>query len=73
MPIVTRIRRMEQADPESGLITLVIPKAVPHRWWHQLLHNQRGYMLKHALSARTLKELPGATRVIVEVPYHLPE
>lgn len=45
-------------------VTVVIPEVLPARWWHNVLHNQRAFILKAALLFRS--------RVILtDVPFHL--
>jgi len=31
------------------MVTVIIPEFVPAKWWHKLLHNQSGFLLKWAL------------------------
>lgn len=38
-----------QAERENNVVTVVLPEFVPARWWHSLLHNQSGFLLKVAL------------------------
>jgi hypothetical protein len=50
-------------DPDCW-ITVVIPEILPARWWQNILHNQRAFLLKGALLFKD--------RVILtNVPYHL--
>ncbi len=57
------IEQVLQKDQECW-VTVVIPEILPARWWQNILHNQRAFMLKGAL---LFKE-----RVILtDVPYHL--
>jgi len=39
-------------ERENYLITVVIPEFVPAKWWHKLLHNQSGLLLKFTLLFR---------------------
>ena len=39
-------------ESEGGMVTVVIPEFVPAKWWHKLLHNQSGILLKFALLFR---------------------
>lgn len=41
-----------QEERTDDIVTVVLPEAVPTRWWHHLLHNQTGFRLKLALLAR---------------------
>lgn len=57
------LEQVLQKDQECW-VTVVIPEILPARWWQNILHNQRAFMLKGAL---LFKE-----RVILtDVPYHL--
>ncbi len=38
-----------QDERENNVVTVVLPEFVPARWWHSLLHNQSGFLLKVAL------------------------
>lgn len=38
-----------QAERENHVVTVVLPEFVPARWWHRLLHNHSGILLKLAL------------------------
>ncbi|MHB0997635.1 MAG: APC family permease [Armatimonadota bacterium] len=39
-------------DSPGGMVTIVIPEFVTDKWWHKLLHNQSGLLLRVALFAR---------------------
>jgi hypothetical protein len=66
------IEAIAAQDKQHGaLTTLILPKAVPHKTWHFLLHNQKANLIRLALSAHDRKTHPGKTRVVIEVPYHL--
>ena len=41
-----------QDERDDDVVTVVLPEAVPTRWWHHLLHNQTGLRLKLALLSR---------------------
>jgi amino acid transporter len=45
---------LEEAKKErkNYMITVVIPEFVPAKWWHKLLHNQSGLLLKFVLLFR---------------------
>jgi hypothetical protein len=47
-PII-RYTRTLRAERRVQLVTVIIPEFVTTRWWHSLLHNQSGLMLKLAL------------------------
>ena len=65
------IKKEDQREPERGLCMLVLPEAVPSKWWHELLHNQRGVLLKASLYYN--RKHAGGTRIFVDVPYQLSE
>jgi hypothetical protein len=41
-----------QREYDNEMVTIVIPEFVPTRWWHNLLHNQVGLLLKLSLAFR---------------------
>lgn len=47
-PII-RYTRTLRAERKVGLVTVILPEFVTTRWWHRLLHNQSGLVLKVAL------------------------
>ena len=58
-------RYLDEVQTERNhVVTLVVPEFVPLKWWHKLLHNQSGLLLKLALLFR--KGL-----VVTNVRYHL--
>lgn len=40
------------AEESDTMITVIVPQAVPKRWWHGLLHNNAAIPLKIALASR---------------------
>jgi amino acid transporter len=57
------LEQVLQKDQECW-VTVVIPEILPARWWQNILHNQRAFMLKGALLFKD--------RVILtDVPFHL--
>jgi amino acid transporter len=68
-PLKKFIRRQDLREPERGLCMLVFPQAVPTRWWHDILHNQRSMLLKTSLLLN--RKHKGGTRIFVDVPYQL--
>ena len=36
-------------EREKSMITVVIPEFVPAKWWHKIMHNQSGLLLKFVL------------------------
>jgi len=61
-PIVSYIKTI-RVEKHADLVTVVLPEYVTTRWWHRLLHNQAGLMLKWALMF-----VPGV--VVTNVRYH---
>jgi len=47
-PII-RYARTIRAEKHLDTVTVIIPEVVTTRWWHRLLHNQSGLLLKFAL------------------------
>ena len=68
-PLLAFLDEVDQRDPERGVAVVVLPKFVPAKWWHLLLHNQTALLLKSAPIYRW--GLTGKGRVVVSVPYHL--
>lgn len=68
-PLKKFIREQDQRDPDRGLCMLVFPEAIPTKWWHYMLHNQRSMMLKASLILN--RKHKGGTRIFVDVPYQL--
>jgi hypothetical protein len=64
-PLIDYIRTV-RAERHVDLVTVVIPEFATTRWWHGLLHNQSGLMLKLALMSE-----PGV--VVTNVRYHVTE
>jgi len=50
-PVSEYIDKLEEQD-ENLNITVIIPEFVPHKWWHNLLHNQTGWAIKTAIHYR---------------------
>jgi amino acid transporter len=64
-PIIQYIKTV-RVEQHADLVTVVLPEYVTTRWWHRLLHNQAGLMLKWALMF-----VPGV--VVTNVRYHTNE
>src|SRR5205807_4215454 len=47
-PLMEYLDRVE-AEREDDIVTIVLPEAVPSRWWHHFLHNQNALALKSRL------------------------
>jgi hypothetical protein len=64
-PIIEYVAVLHAKHPDRDIV-IVIPSVVPRRWFHALLHNERGALLKALLRLR------GPERVIVvSIPVHL--
>ena len=68
-PLKKFIKQQDAREPERGLCMLVFPEAIPTRWWHDMLHNQRSLLLKASLLLN--RKHKGGTRIFVDVPYQL--
>lgn len=55
-----------KGEREDYRVTVVVPEFVPAKWWHKMLHNQSGLLLKVALLFR--KDI-----VTANVRYYLAE
>ncbi|HYF94569.1 MAG TPA: APC family permease [Symbiobacteriaceae bacterium] len=62
-PLVQFIEKVDAQDP-SDIITVLVPEFVTHRWWHYLLHQQTGVLLRMFLMMRK-------HWIVTGVPYHL--
>jgi len=63
---------LDETDREHDggqLATVVLPEFVPGKGWHELLHNQTGWLIKAALLYR--RRLLRYQRTVIDVPYHL--
>lgn len=65
-PLIEYIENMDHAKGANDYITVVIPEFETKKWWHRLLHNQTGWILRTAL---ILKE----NVIVTTVPYQLKE
>jgi len=63
--IIQYVRTL-RAEKGVDVVTVVVPEFATARWWHKLLHNQSGIMLKLALMFE-----PGV--VVTNVRYHVHE
>lgn len=62
-PLIQYIVKLEKERPED-YVTVLIPEFEPRKWWHRLLHNQTGWILRTLL---ILKE----NVVVATIPFHL--
>ncbi|WP_235910871.1 APC family permease [Heliobacterium mobile] len=63
-PLVNYIDNLEKDLKIGEVITVIVPEFVTHTWWHYLLHNQTGFLLRTVL---LLKK----NTIVASVPYHL--
>jgi len=47
-PLLEYLNEVKQEHP-NNIVTVIIPEFVPAKWWHKLLHNQSGLLLKFVL------------------------
>ena len=64
-PILQYIRTV-RSEIHLDMVTVVLPEFATMRWWHKLLHNQSGLLLKFALMFE-----PGVA--VVNIRYHVKE
>lgn len=65
-PLLRFIEKQEREKGPNDFITVIIPEFETRRWWHRLLHNQAGWILRTMLILRE-------DVVVTTVPYHLRE
>jgi amino acid transporter len=41
-----------QRERSDDVVTIIVPELVSRKWWHRLLHNQAGPLIRFALAAR---------------------
>ncbi|WP_040682870.1 APC family permease [Thermosinus carboxydivorans] len=63
-PLLDYIEQLERTKAPSDFITVLIPEFETKKWWHRLLHNQTGWVLRTLL---ILKE----NVIVATIPYHL--
>jgi amino acid transporter len=63
-PILDFISELEMHRCNYDYITIVIPEFETRKWWHRLLHNQTGWILRTLLILRE-------NVVVTTIPYHL--
>jgi hypothetical protein len=61
-PLLEYIEEVADTQSQDEVMTVVVPRFVPRRWWQNLLHTQTAVWLRLALMFR-----PGV--VITDVPY----
>jgi hypothetical protein len=64
-PVLNYLEQVKKERPDY-VVTVVLPEFVPAKWWHALLHNQSGLLLKISLMFR--RDI-----VVTNVRYYLDE
>jgi len=63
-PLLNYISQLEQQKNPEDFITILIPEFQTKKWWHRLLHNQTGWVLRTLLILRE-------NVIVTSVPFHL--
>lgn len=63
-PLIHFIEKKEREKGPNDYITVVIPEFETKKWWHRLLHNQTGWVLRTNL-------ILNKNVIVTTVPYHL--
>ena len=63
-PVLEYIEQLQQKKRAEDYITVLVTEFETKKWWHRLLHNQTGWILRTILILR--KEV-----VVATIPYHL--
>ncbi len=63
-PLIDYITELEQRKQPEDYITVLIPEFETKKWWHRLLHNQTGWVLRALL---ILHE----DVIVTTIPFHL--
>lgn len=63
-PILSFINQMEMHRCNYDYITIIIPEFETSKWWHRLLHNQTGWILRTLLILRD-------NVIVTTISYHL--
>jgi hypothetical protein len=63
-PLMKYIEELERSKGPDDYITVLIPEFETRKWWHRLLHNQTGWILRTLL---ILKE----NVIVATIPFHL--
>lgn len=65
-PLIHFIEKKEREKGPNDYITVIIPEFETKKWWHRILHNQTGWVLRTNL-------ILNENVVVTTVPYHLKE
>ena len=63
-PLLNYISQLERQKEPEDFITILIPEFQTKKWWHRLLHNQTGWVLRTLLILRE-------NVIVTTVPFHL--
>jgi len=63
-PLLNYISQLERQKSPEDFITILIPEFQTKKWWHRLLHNQTGWVLRTLLILRE-------NVIVTTVPFHL--
>ncbi|MEN6414234.1 MAG: APC family permease [Veillonellales bacterium] len=63
-PLIDYVEALDKQKQPEDYITVLIPEFEPKKWWHRLLHNQTGWIIRTAL---ILKK----NVIVATIPYHL--
>lgn len=63
-PLIDYIVELEKEKNPEDYITVLIPEFETRKWWHRLLHNQTGWILRTLLILRE-------NVIVTTIPYHL--
>ncbi len=50
-PVLDYIDKLQEEKPDH-VVTVIVPEAIAHRWYHKVLQENVGHQLKHALGQR---------------------
>jgi amino acid transporter len=64
-PLVAYVEQLRDANPERDIV-VIVPDLVVRRWYHSILHNNRGTLLRALLRIRG-----GPRVVVVNTPFYL--
>lgn len=63
-PLLDYIEQLSHESDPGNYITILIPEFETHKWWHRLLHNQTGFILRTLLILKR-------NVIVATVPFHL--
>lgn len=63
-PLLNYVAQLERQKNPEDFITILIPEFQTKKWWHRLLHNQTGWVLRTLLILRE-------DVIVTTIPFHL--